>query len=144
MESLPHRYAVAVASGPLGHATASSAGLPDLAIDSPAEFGGPGGLWSPETLLMASLANCLALSWRSVAAHNRFAWDDVGVDVTGILDRVDRVTRFTEVSATVRLTVPEGTDAALAERLVLKAKSVCLISNSLNAEQSVELHLAHP
>lgn len=141
MKPYPHHYEVSTVGAPTGPLTFSSPGLPDREADSPPEFDGPGGYWSPETLLMAALANCLTLTWRSVAAHNKFTWNGLRVEVTGVLDRVDRVARFTEVQAIFHLTVPEDADDEVAERLAHKTESVCLISNSLSATKSIELRL---
>lgn len=143
MQPYPHHYGVSTSAGPDGPVTFSSPGLPDLEAASPPEFGGPGGHWSPETLLMAAVANCLALTWRSVATHSKFPWNDLRVEVSGVLDRVDRVAQFTELAAVLHLTVPPGTDAAAAERLAHKTESACLVSNSLKATTSIELRLSH-
>jgi uncharacterized OsmC-like protein len=58
--------------------------------------------------------------------------------VEGTLDRVDRVTQFTQFGVVARLDVPAGTDVNKAERLLEKAEKACLITNSLKAES----HLA--
>lgn len=141
MQPYPHHYEVSTAGTPEGPVTFSSEGLPDREAASPPEFDGPGGYWSPETLLLAAVANCLTLTWRSVAAHNTFPWQDLRVDVAGVLDRIDRVARFTEVHATFHLTVPEPVDAHVAERLLHKTESACLVSNSLTATKTLELRL---
>ena len=44
---------------------------------------------------------------------------------------MERTTRFTGVTLQVELVVPPTTDLAKAERVLDKAKSACLISNSL-------------
>lgn len=141
MDKFPHRYAASVVGAADGPVTTSSPGLPDLAVDSPPEFGGPGGSWSPETLQMAAVADCFVLSWRSIAQASSFVWTALDVDVTGVLDRIDRVTRFTQLHLVIRLTVPAGSDREKAERLVHKSETACLITNSMNAETSWELEL---
>lgn len=142
MQRFPHHYSVTLVEAPTGPATVSSPALPDLTVDAPPEFDGPGGLWSPETLLMAAVANCFATTWRAVASVNHFEWVDLKLDATGVLDRVDRVTQFTQVHLTVHLAVPAGTDPEQAEKLVHKTEAACLITNSLTAESTFELHLA--
>ncbi|MGB3954288.1 MAG: OsmC family protein, partial [Brooklawnia sp.] len=98
MEKFPHSYRVS-ATAPPGDdpTTISTPDLPDLEGHSPPEFDGPAGYWSPETMLLGAVANCLVLTWRSVARVNKFEWTDLTVDVHGVLDRIDRVTRFTKV-----------------------------------------------
>lgn len=141
MDKFPHHYSATVVGAPSGAVATSSPNLPDLAVESPPEFGGPGGYWSPETLLMAAVADCFVLSWRSIAAASSFEWTALTTEAVGVLDRVDRVTRFTQVHLTIQLTVPSGSDREKAERLVHKSENACLITNSLNAETTSELRL---
>ena len=91
-------------------------------------------MWSPETLFVAAVADCFILTFRAIARGSHFEWNSVKCEVDGILDRVDKVTRFTEFHVRVTLRVPEGTDVHKAERLVEKSDHVCLVTNSLTAE----------
>lgn len=111
--------------------------LPDLASASPAEFGGPGDLWSPETLLVAAVGDCFALTFRAVAAASKLAWAMLSCSVTGTLDRVERVTQFTAFEVRVELEIAPGSDAELARRVVDKAERHCVVSNSLKASVHV-------
>ncbi len=52
MHEFPHNYVVGAAAKSGGNITLSSPGLIDLESAAPAEFGGPGDQWSPETLLV--------------------------------------------------------------------------------------------
>src|SRR6266705_836523 len=71
--------------------------VPGLRSASPAEFGGPGDRWSPETLLVGAVADCFVLTFRAVARASKLSWTSLQCDVTGHLDRIDRVTQFTSV-----------------------------------------------
>lgn len=134
MQDYPHHYVVSADAPAEGEISVSSDGLQTLASLAPAEFDGPGDLWSPETLLVASVADCFILTFRAVARGSHFEWDSVKCEVRGVLDRVDKVTRFTEFHVHVTLQVPEGTDMHKAERLIEKSDHVCLVTNSLTAE----------
>ena len=133
MHPFPHRYQVSGAAQPEGTVQLSSAGLPSLATAPPAEFDGPGDAWSPETLLVGAVANCFILSFRSVAAASRMPWLSLSVGVEGELDRVEKVTQFTQMRIHAALVVPADVTVEQAERLLQRAESVCLISNSLKA-----------
>ena len=116
----------------------TSAGLPALATAAPVEFDGPGDRWSPETLLVAAVADCYLLSFRGVARANKFAWQSLECAVEGTLNRIEGKTRFTHVVVRATLRVPTGTDETKAVQLMQRADHVCLISNSLVAERRVE------
>jgi len=134
MQDYPHHYVVSADAPARGIINVSSAGLETLPSQAPAEFGGPGDLWSPETFLVAAVANCFILTFRAIARGARFEWNSVSCEVDGILDRVDKVTRFVEFQAYVTLHVPPGTNQHKAERLIEKSEHVCLVTNSLTAE----------
>jgi organic hydroperoxide reductase OsmC/OhrA len=131
VQSFPHHYRVSAAADAQGEVTLTSAGLPALSSLGPAEFDGPGDRWSPETLLVGAVADCFVLSLRAVAQASTFAWTAIRCVAAGTLDRVERVTRFTEIRLEVELILPPGADLAKADRILEKAKSACLISNSL-------------
>lgn len=138
MHPFPHTYEASAEGGTNGSITVSSPLLESISSEAPKEFDGPGDQWSPETLLMASLADCFVLSFRAVAAASKFEWSSLSCASEGTLDRVDRVNRFTTITNRVILSVPAGTPEDKARKLLEKAEQVCLIGNSLNAEQHLE------
>ena len=137
MQAFPHIYRVEGTTAHEGAVTLTSAGLEALESWPPAEFGGPGDAWSPETLLIGAIADCFLLSFRAIARAGGLAWTSVHCSVDATLDRVDGVTRFTHYTLNVDLHVPSGTDGEAAQKALHKAKKTCLISNSLSAEGEV-------
>ena len=142
MDPLPHHYNVTAEGGTDQAVTLRAAGLTTIASAPPREFDGPGDQWSPETLLLAAVADCFVLSFRAIAAASRFEWISLRCDTKGTLDRIDRTTRFTEITNNVTLTVPEGTSENRANSLLEKAEQVCLISNSLNTPVHLNITVA--
>jgi len=139
MEKLPHRYTVHASAAVEGTVDIDSPGLPRIVAAPPREFDGPGDCWSPETLLTAAVANCFILSFRAVAAASKVTWQSVRCDVTGTLDRVDRITRFTAIHLDVALTIGTGDDDNAARRAIQKAEEICFITNSLKADASLDV-----
>ena len=131
MQDFPHHYRTTAAARHDSHVEMTSPGLPDLRLAAPAEFGGPGDQWSPETLMAAAVASCFKLSFKAIARAAKFEWVSIRCDVVAVLDRVDKVTQFTEFHQTVVLEVPPGSDEAKALRLLEKAERSCLVTNSL-------------
>ncbi len=134
MQDYPHHYVVSADADSDGVIYVGSKGLESLPSLAPVEFGGPGDLWSPETFLVAAVADCFILTFRAVARGARFEWNSLSCEVDGVLNRVDRVTRFIEYRVRVTLHVPAGSDRHKAERLIEKSDHVCLVTNSLNGE----------
>jgi len=138
MQDLPHQYLVSADAESAGNVILSSNGVDDLKSAPPAEFGGPGDQWSPESLLVAAVADCFILSFRAIARASHLDWNSLSCSVNGTLDRVDRVTQFTGFEVSATLHVPPGTDEGKAQRLLEKAEHVCLITNSLKADSHLK------
>ncbi|MFN2288695.1 MAG: OsmC family protein [Chromatocurvus sp.] len=143
MQDLPHHYSVTATGTEANSITLSASNVPDISSAAPAEFGGPGDQWSPESLLVAAVADCFILTFRAIARASKLDWTNLECSAEGTLDRVDRVTRFTAVHITATLTVPAGTEAEKAEKLLHKAEDNCLVTNSLNVEPQLTTHVKH-
>jgi uncharacterized OsmC-like protein len=133
MQELPHRYTVSAAGMAEGDVELKAVRLPTLHSASPVEFGGPGNRWSPETLLVAAVGDCLILTFRAVADAFKLAWTSLDCEVTGMLDRRERTPQFTDFEIHAHLRIPVATDQERARRALEKAEKNCLISNSLKS-----------
>jgi len=129
----PHTYVASASAESAGFVAITSPRLPSLATAPPAQFDGPGDLWSPETLLCASLADCFILTFRAVARAARLKWLSLECRVEGVLERVGQVSQFTRYTTFARLTVPAEADAIKA-----RAEHGCLIANSLRGARVLE------
>lgn len=150
MQPFPHHYDVTAVGAGEGDVELFTDAVTALSSASPAEFGGPGDRWSPETLLVGAIGDCLVLTFRAVAEASKLPWMDLRCHVTGTLDRVDRITQFTEVEIHAHLRVPAGVDPDRARRTLEKAEQHCLVARSLKAPVhllpviEVEPDAAHP
>ncbi len=138
MQEFPHHYKVAANASPDGNVTLSSDGLDDLTSAAPAEFGGPGDQWSPETLLAAAVADCFILGFKAISRASRFSWNSLQCDVEGRLERIDHVTRFTEFHIRASLEIPADADEERAKLLLDKAEATCLVTNSLTSSLQLD------
>jgi len=141
MDHYPHQYLAMANAASAGAVEISCGGLEPLSSMPPPQFGGPGDSWSPETLLVAAVADCYIMTFRAIAKASGLEWIDLSCAAEGILDRVDHVTRFTRFNLKAHLRAPAGTDEHKARRLLEKAEAVCLISSSLNAEKHLDIEL---
>jgi peroxiredoxin-like protein len=138
MQPYPHHYAVVASSGAEGDVSLAAEQLPTLASAPPAEFGGPGDRWSPESLLVAAVADCFILTFRAIARASKLSWVSLRCEVEGTLDRVERVTLFTGFLVRASLRIPAGANEEQAQRLLERAEKSCLITNSLKGASRLE------
>lgn len=134
MASFPHLYKVSTAGGPDGVLPVESPGLPPLETAAPAEFGGPGGYWSPETMLTGAVANCLILTFRALARTQKLEWSGLEVSCTGAVDKTRDGLKFTKFDLDAVLTIGAGADETKARQILEHAKKYCLVTASLATE----------
>jgi organic hydroperoxide reductase OsmC/OhrA len=134
MQDFPHHYLASASGGTEGNVVVGGEGLPDLDTQAPPQFGGPEGMWSPETMLSAAVANCFILSFRAIARASKFDWTSLECNVDGILNRPERTAFFVGFNIHAVLNVPDDSKLEMAQRLLQKAESICLITVSLKSE----------
>jgi len=141
MQDYPHIYKAGARARSEGEVTVSSPKLASLQTTSPPEFGGPDGTWSPETLLVASVADCFILTFRAIARASKLEWYELDCEAEGKLEKVERLSQFTGFYLRATLRVPADTRVEKAERLLHKAESGCLITNSLLADVHLDTRI---
>jgi organic hydroperoxide reductase OsmC/OhrA len=141
MKAYPHTYTASAEGTGTGFVAVTTEQLAPIETAPPPEFDGPEGLWSPETLLCGSVADCFILTFRAVARAARFEWLELECRVDGTLDRVERVSQFTKFTTFARLFIPMGGDGVKARELLGRAEQGCLVSNSLRAPRELEIEV---
>jgi len=137
-----HRFRVVAwwASGRTGIAKSSSA--PNaIHFTSPPAFGGLEGRWTPEDLLLCSVASCYTTTFRTLAEYSKFEYTDLQVEVDGVISKADTGYSFGEVFIRANLMIPQEEERARAIKLLHKAKSLCLVARALSVEQRFEPHV---
>ena len=88
MHPYPHLYVASASGQPTGPVGVTAPGLPAITTAPPTQFDGPGDVWSPETLLCASIADCFILTFRAMARAARFEWTSLSCRVEGVLEKL--------------------------------------------------------
>jgi organic hydroperoxide reductase OsmC/OhrA len=138
MHPYPHTYSASAVGQQIGLVQVNSPQVPGLETAAPPQFDGPGGVWSPETLLCASIADCFILTFRALSRAARLEWLQIECRVEGVLERVAQVPQFTRYTTFAKLEVPAGTDSARARELLERAEHSCLVANSLRGSRTLE------
>ncbi len=135
-----HHYPVDVTweSGKEGRAS-SSDGLPAITVASPPEFGGPGGLWSPEHLFVGALASCYMTTYLAIAERSRLEVAGLAVPAEGrLVQGEDRRFSIDRVVLRPVIRIRVEADREKAERIAHKSEEVCLITRSVRSEVVLE------
>jgi organic hydroperoxide reductase OsmC/OhrA len=141
MHPYPHTYLASASAENSGLVAVTSPQLPSFETAAPPQFNGPAGVWSPETLLCASLADCFILTFRAMARAAKFEWLHLDCRVEGVLERLAQRSEFTRYTTIATLTVPAGADTARAHQLLERAERGCLIANSVRGERVLKVEI---
>jgi organic hydroperoxide reductase OsmC/OhrA len=96
-------------------------------------------MWSPEDLLVASVASCYMLTLEGIAAHRGVTFRGVDVEAVGHLTRrAEGRFGFVVVELRVDLVVDQGCEDR-AERVARTAKQSCLVAHALDVPVELEL-----
>jgi len=142
MHPYPHKYMVSASGGPAGAVAVLAPRLSEIPTAPPPEFDGPGDLWSPETLLCASVADCFILTFRAIARASKLEWSDLTCRVEAVLERVEGAAQFTHYTTYATLRIPPPGDATKAHTLLEKAEQGCLVANSLRGSRTLVAEIA--
>ena len=110
-------------------------------FSSPPEFQGEPGLWTPEHLLVASVATCFLATFRALAENSRLQVVRLEVEAEGTLEKQEGGFRFTRVVIRPALTIADAADEERARKMLEKAERACLISRSLSSHIELQARI---
>jgi organic hydroperoxide reductase OsmC/OhrA len=136
------RYRVDAALLPRRRVRLTSDGKAPLEAAVPPEFrGGTPGMWSPEDLLVASVASCYVITFEGVAAQRQLGFHRLAVEGVGhVTRRAEGRIGFVAIELRVQLTV-DAASVEQAERVARAAKQRCLIGHALEVPIELELEV---
>lgn len=139
-EPMQHRVVAWWASGQTGIAKSSSA--PNaIHFTAPPEFGGLEGRWTPEDLLLGSVASCYTTTFHALAEHSDFSYTDLEVTVEGEIRKVDSGYAFSQMVLIPILTISCEEEQEKSLRLLRKAVDLCLVSRAISLQPRFEPHV---
>ncbi|HRI79393.1 MAG TPA: OsmC family protein [Cyclobacteriaceae bacterium] len=113
-----------------------------IEVATPPEFPkGIPGIWSPEHLFTASVSSCLMTTFLAIAENSKLNFTAFNCPSTGKLSQVDGKWLMTEVVLEPHVTIGNPDDRGLAERVLMRAESACLISNSIKSKIRMVPHI---
>ncbi len=105
---------------------------------APPQFGGLEGRWSPEDLLLCAVAGCFTTTFRALADYSKFEYTDLEVEVEGTVHKAESGYEFAGILIRPTLTIYNLEERPRADRLLEKAKRLCLISRAVAIPQTFE------
>jgi organic hydroperoxide reductase OsmC/OhrA len=134
-----HRYGVRTEWRDGRQVTLAAPGKPGLDVALPSDFkNGVPGVWSPEELLIASLATCFELTMMAVAEYRNVPLLDIRVDATGHVERKSHLYKLVLVELDVHAETGIGRRGDV-EQIAQMAHEGCLVGNALDVPVRLDL-----
>ncbi len=134
MKNLPHHFQATVKLDAHLAGSFGAEGLSAVPLTAPVEFDGPGTGYSPEALLLASVASCVALTFQVIAKMMKVECSNLQIKASGVVDALpDKRMHFASIELTPSLKLANADDAAKLPKMWQNTEKHCLISNSLQA-----------
>lgn len=106
-----------------------------IEVATPPEFpNGMPGIWSPEHLFTAAVSSCLMTTFLSIAENSKLKFIGFTCKSKGKLEQVDGKFLMSEVILEPVVTIADEKDRERAEKVLQKAETACLISNSVKSK----------
>ena len=136
------RFQVNASPLPRRRVRLTSDGKSPLETATPPEFrGGTPGMWTPEDLLVASVASCYALTLNALAERAGVPIEHVEVEAVGhVTRRAEGRVGFVLIELHVELTADDSV-ADKAEHVARDAHRACLIGHALDIPVELELEV---
>jgi organic hydroperoxide reductase OsmC/OhrA len=113
-------------------------GKPPIPASASAQYHGDDSRYNPEELMLASLAECHALTYLALAAKTNLPLIALEVRASGTLARIDGKMRFRQATLSPHTRIGAATELERATRLHESAHSHCFMTNSVNFPITVE------
>lgn len=111
---------------------------------APPQFGGLEERWSPEDLLLCAVAGCFTTTFRALSDYSKFEYTDLEVEVEGTVRKAESGYEFAGILIRPTLTISDLDERPRADRLLEKAKRLCLVSRALAIPQTFQPRVQAP
>ncbi|MEZ4812398.1 MAG: OsmC family protein [Caldisericia bacterium] len=109
-----------------------------IQIACPPEFGGPGGIISPEDLFVASNSVCVMTTFLDFMEKAQIKLVSYKSNATGDMEFIDGYYRFSKIILNPKIVIYDKKNIERTERLLKKAHDVCPVGKSSTCEIILE------
>jgi organic hydroperoxide reductase OsmC/OhrA len=137
----PHHYQTWLVRTLASRARLEAPPRPMISGGPPPEFDGDATAWSPEHLLLSSIALCLLTTFEAFAARAQLDVLDWKAHVGGMVEKTATGLQFTKFTIEVDM---EVSDVDKARATLDHAKQHCLVSNALRIPVDIDAKIRPP
>ncbi|MBK9271516.1 MAG: OsmC family protein [Saprospiraceae bacterium] len=113
-----------------------------IMVATPPQFsGGLPDIWSPEHLFTASVVSCFMTTFLAIAENSKFEFLNFQCNAMGVLSNKEGKYAMTSIFLHAQLTIKDQSLWEKAKRLLEKSEKLCLISQSIHTEVTLDIEI---
>ena len=116
----------------------TSAEKPQIQVSTPADFGGPEGMWTPEDFLVAAVNSCIMTTFLYLRGKNHIDLTYYESIAEGEIVSEGGELQFASIVIRPNVGVKGPDDVGKAHEAFSRVEQMCLISKAIDSEVSVE------
>jgi organic hydroperoxide reductase OsmC/OhrA len=109
---------------------------------APTQFRGLEGRWTPEDLLLCSLASCFTTTFHTLASYVDFEYTDLEVEAEGSISKIESGYSFKQIVVRPTVTLANEEQRTQALELLEKSKALCLVTRAISTPIKFECSVA--
>jgi len=127
-----HTYRVQATSTTLRSGLVVAEGIqPAIHFSAPPEFLGEAAKWTPEHLMISSVASCFISTFWAIADLSKLKFASLDLDAEAVLSKGEKGWEFTQIVLHPRLRILGEEDRERGNRLLVKAEKNCFVARAL-------------
>lgn len=115
---------------------------PPIPTAIPADFGGPGGAYSPEDLFALALINCLIATFKVYAEKSQVQYDQITAKANLTLDKDPSGSSFIMKQVDITFDITGAQDKEKTKKTLETSMEHCAVSNSIKSGKTYQINIS--
>ncbi len=115
---------------------------PPIVSAIPADFGGPGGGYSPEDLFALALINCLIATFKVYAEKSGVVYEQITAKANLTLDKSPSGTSFLMTQVDITFDITGAQDKEKTRKILETSLEQCAVSNSIKSGKTYQINIS--
>jgi organic hydroperoxide reductase OsmC/OhrA len=114
--------------------------MPELKVQLPVGYEGPATadqkaqVHTPEHLFLGSISGCFFTTFSVISSNSQLSYNSLSIKTVGTMEIVNEVKQMSRIQQDITLTLPFGSNAKKAQRILEKTEELCPLANSITSK----------
>ena len=114
--------------------------MPQLKVQLPVGYEGPATtnqkeqVHTPEHLFLGSISGCFFTTFSVISSNSQLSYNSLSIKTVGTMEIINEVKQMSRIQQDITLTLPFGSNAKKAQRILEKTDELCPLANSITSK----------